>query len=97
MRMELYSVYDKTVQAFLPPFYVRTRGEAIRSFSESCNDPASMFSKYPSDYDLVFCGSFDDQNCSIEPVSPVRVISAFEVVKEREVVLPPDAEIARRR
>lgn len=78
MILEVYSVMDKAVKAFLPPFFVRSKGEAIRSFSDACNDGKHQFAVHSADYLLVYLGTFDDSNGLIVGVEPQRVISATE-------------------
>lgn len=90
MQLLVFTVYDKAVGAFLPPFYVRSKGEALRSFTEACNDRSHQFFKHSSDYTLMWCGEFDDQSGLFSVTDPSRVISAFEVVMD-----DPFAESAR--
>lgn len=60
MRLAAFSVYDGAVKAYLPPFFVRSRGEAIRSFTEACSDEKHQFFRHSGDYQLYFVGEFDD-------------------------------------
>src|SRR3954469_11190226 len=78
MRLQIFSVYDKAVQAFLQPFYSRSKGEAIRSFGEAVNDKEHPFAKHAADYSLMQLGEFDDQSGIFHTADPVRVISALE-------------------
>lgn len=87
MKLNVYSVYDKAVRAWMQPFYCRTTGEAIRSFTELANDGQSNVSKYPTDYELYALGEYDDSSGLFTSGSPVRVIGATEVLKD-DVVLP---------
>lgn len=79
MTLFAFSVYDKCVGAFLPPFYVRSEGEAVRSFYEACNDPKVPFGKNAGDYSLFRLGSWNDSNGLFSCGEPTRVISALEV------------------
>lgn len=88
MKLQVYCVYDKQVQAYLQPFYCRTLGEAIRSFTEAVNDPGKAFGKYATDYSLMGLGEFDDSSGMFLTHDPVRAISATEVIEE-PVVTPP--------
>lgn len=78
MELKVYSVLDKAVGAFLPPFYMRSDGEAIRSFAEACNDPKSL-GKHAEDFTLFRLGSFDDGSGLFKCGEPERVLSALEV------------------
>lgn len=75
-----YSVHDKAAEAFLPPFYVRSKGEAIRSFTAAVNDPKHQFHASKGDYTLYLNGQFDDRSGVFGAVEPERVMSGLEVV-----------------
>ena len=84
MRMEVYSVYDKAIEAFMPPFFCRSRGEALRSFSTAVNDPNSQIGKFVADYALFWIGSFEDGSGELTcatAAGPVRIIQALECVE----------------
>lgn len=87
MKLEVFSVMDAAVGAFMQPFFCRSRGEAIRSFSEACNDPKTGFHKNAADYTLFSVGSWDDGSATFDCAPPVRIVSALEVVVK--VVDPP--------
>lgn len=82
MKLQVYTVFDRAVSAYLPPFYVRAKGEAIRSFTEACSDPQKNFGKYAQDYGLVYLGEFDDSSGIFTCSDPVRVLSATECMVE---------------
>lgn len=58
--MKIYSVYDSKVEAYLRPFFCRSKGEALRSFIDAVSDAQSPFFKYPGDFTLFEIGEFDD-------------------------------------
>lgn len=91
MKLQVYTVFDKAVNAFLQPFYCRSKGEAIRSFTEACSDGKSNFAKYPLDYFLVHVGEYDDSNAIFTTHDPVRIVSANEVAPVSDVI-PPEKE-----
>ena len=81
MKYVVCSVYDKAVGAFMPPFYVRSRGEAIRSFMDACADPKHQFVRNSGDYTLFQISVFDDASGAYEWANePQRVMSALEAV-----------------
>jgi len=82
MIFQVFSVYDKAVSAFLPPFHARSKGEAIRSFTEACNDSKHQFNRHSSDYSLMALGEFDDNSGVFSTADPTRVVSAFEVIDD---------------
>ncbi|WNK12678.1 MAG: nonstructural protein [Microvirus sp.] len=95
MKLKVYSVHDKAVNAYMQPFYCRSKGEAIRSFTEACSDGKSNFCKYPLDYLLVELGEFDDSSGLFESREPMRIVSATEVRPDDEV-FTPEKELPRR-
>lgn len=78
MKLQVYSVLDKAVNSFLQPFYARAKGEAIRSFSDACNNREHNFNKHASDFVLVHLGEFDDASGLFTSIEPQRVIGALE-------------------
>ena len=53
MNLFAVSVYDSAVGAYSPPIFAKSKGEAIRSFSDACNDSSTAMSKHPQDYILL--------------------------------------------
>lgn len=83
MIQKVFSVYDKGVEAFMAPFFTRSRGEALRSFLEACADPKIAFHKHPHDYSLFYLGEYDDAKGAFsQPVAPERVLTAQEAVTQ---------------
>lgn len=77
----LFAVYDHQVEAFLQPFFMRTAGEAIRAFTDTVNDPSTMFFKHPEDYTLFRIGRFGvSTGCVISCKTPEPVRKAFELL-----------------
>lgn len=81
MILHVYTVYDSAVQAYLQPFFCRSRGEALRSFGDACNDKSKPFFQHGLDYTLVYLGEFDDAGGTFSCAPPVRIISAHECVE----------------
>lgn len=65
MILNIFSIYDSKAEAYMQPFFMKTKGEAVRAFSDLVRDPQSMVSKHPEDYVLFEIGSFDDQKAEI--------------------------------
>lgn len=62
MIQKIFSVYDKAAQAYLPPFFMPARGQAIRAFSDMVNSSDNQFGKHPEDYQLHELGEFNDDS-----------------------------------
>lgn len=59
MILQIFSVYDSKVEAYIAPFYGLTIGSALRDFEVQCNDAASNFNRHPEDYTIFHLGSFE--------------------------------------
>lgn len=83
MLMYGYSVYDKKVEAYLPLFFARSRGEAIRSFSDACQDGSHNFCKHAEDYVLMEVCVFNDEDGTVRTpdTGPKPIGSALDFVK----------------
>lgn len=66
MLVGVFTVFDSKAEVYLPPFYARTSGEAIRMFATSANENGHEFCKYPADYTLFRLGNYDDQNAKFD-------------------------------
>lgn len=60
MVQKVFSVYDSKAEAYLPPFMMTTKGQAIRAFQDAITDGKSQFCKHPQDYTLFEIAEFDD-------------------------------------
>lgn len=82
MKLYVFSIYDKAVGAFVQPFYSRSQGEALRSFSEAVNKEGNQLKSHASDYTLYRLGEWDDNNGLYGCSDPIRVISALECLAD---------------
>lgn len=53
-------VVDRAVNAFNQPMFMRSVGEAMRSFGDAVKDEKGGFIKHPEDFYLVQIGLWDD-------------------------------------
>lgn len=65
MKLKGYVVFDSKTEAYMLPHFFRSRGEAIRAYTQSCNDENSNLCKFPGDYTFFEICEFDDSNGSI--------------------------------
>lgn len=61
MIYKVFTVYDSKVEAYMSPFMMQSKGQAIRSFGDECNNSDSMFCKHPEDFTLFEIAEYDDQ------------------------------------
>ena len=59
---KVYAVYDDKVGAYMQPFSMESRGQAVRAFSDSVNDPKSIWYRHPGDFQLYELGEFDEKS-----------------------------------
>lgn len=66
MNLQVVSVFDRAIGAYMRPMFVRSVGEGLRVFQDEFKRPDSEIGKHPEDYDLYWHGSFNDQDGSFE-------------------------------
>lgn len=82
MLFKIFTVYDSKVEAYLQPFFMKSKGEAIRAFTEVCLDKNSNIAKYPHDFTLFELGSYDDSNATFNMyVTPISLGLGIEYLK----------------
>lgn len=81
MQLVVTAIRDQAVGAFMQPFFSRSRGEAIRSFTDACADVKSPFHVHPKDFVLFFLGTWDDQTAGLTSVaSPEALLTALDAI-----------------
>jgi len=92
---KMYTVYDSKAEAFLVPFFMRTKGEALRAWQQAVNDEQTQFSKYPSDFTLFEIGEYDDSTGTVVMhEAKISLGSALEFKKVVDVVSTPVAPVS---
>lgn len=76
--MKIYAIYDRAIEAFGQPIFVKAQGQAIRSFMDECKNPESQLHKHPADYDLHYLGEYDDSTGEIKQTTTERVARATD-------------------
>jgi len=85
MITKLYSVFDSKVEAYMPPMFLRTHGEAIRSFDQAVAQEGTPFNKNSEDFTLFYLGDFDDQDGSLSALTtPIPLAKAHEVLARQK-------------
>lgn len=83
-KLLVYSVYDSKVQLFAQPFFMRTKGEALRGWIDVANDPKTNICKYPEDYSLFELGEYEEESGSFKNhQAPVNMGMAAQYKKEQ--------------
>lgn len=85
MNNQIYAVYDRKAQYYLPPFTARGDAEAIRSFTEVVVTGETPLSQYPSDFDLVKIGSFHLETGVLSPENiPVLMLNGLVALTDHQ-------------
>lgn len=86
---KIYSVYDNTAEAFMPPFYIQNDNMALRAIDDCLSDPQHMFSQHPKDFELYYLGEFDNIEGKFTLTdSPKHIRSLHLMVKEINTTVP---------
>jgi hypothetical protein len=88
MILRIFSVYDSKAEAYLPPFFMPNKGQAIRVFADAAKDPNHQFGKHPEDYTLFDLGQFSDSDASwSHPETPHPLGKAIEFINPKGSLL----------
>ena len=87
MKMKIFGIYDSKAEAYLQPFFMKTKGEAIRGVTALVHDPNHNFNKHAADFTLFELGGFDDSNASFDlHFAPQNLGCLVEFKKDVEVL-----------
>jgi len=82
MKLKLFTVYDSKIGAFAQPFFMQSKGQALRSWMDVVNDKSTQFCKHPEDFTLFEIAEYDDSNGKFENLpAPISLGTALEVHK----------------
>ena len=81
----LFTVYDSKAEAYLQPFFVGSRGIAIRAFKDCINSRDHQFGKHPEDYTLFYIGEFTDSDCGFDLVTPISLGNGVEFIEQSDM------------
>lgn len=80
--MNVYSVFDSKVGAYMNPIFLRSNGEAIRCFEASVNSKDHIFAANPEDYTLFHLGIWDEISAQFDTMlTPISLGVAIQYVK----------------
>lgn len=80
MVLKIFSVYDSKAEFHNTPFFMQSRGEAIRGFKEMADDGQTAIGRHPADFTLFELGEYDNLKAtfSLHP-TPVSLGLALEL------------------
>lgn len=83
MKLKIFAVYDSKVEAYMSPFFMQTKGQAVRAYQDTISDPKTAFNKHPADFTLFEIGEWDDKNAAIISYdSKLNLGSALELMPQ---------------
>jgi len=75
--VRIYSLLDKKVPCFTPPYHAPSDGVALRNLSTIVTDPKSQLCLYAGDYDLYYLGDMDENLGQLIPCNPPRIVMSL--------------------
>lgn len=90
MILQVFTVHDQKVGAYLPPFCLANKAQALRAFTDTCSDINHAFNKHPEDYTLFDLGTYDDSNAVfVSNVTPISLGTGLEHLTEVPTAIVP--------
>lgn len=83
-KLMAFSVHDQAAAAFLRPFFTKTRGQAVRGFSDAVNDAKHEFHAHPEDYTLFYIGEFDEDKGELKASVPESLGNALTFMESEK-------------
>lgn len=81
MKLQVFAIYDSKVKDFANPFFMHSKGELQRGFTELVNDPKTKLNKYPEDFSVFHLGEYNSESGALIPLqAPERLFTALEVI-----------------
>ena len=91
----IFTVYDQKAVTFMPPFFVPSKGLAIRAFEDCINSEDHHFGKHPADYTLFSLGSFDTDLGEFVLTDRISVGNGVEFLNPFKPDTPQNANSSR--
>lgn len=87
MKLNLYTIYDNKVQAYMNPFYARTNAEAIRGFATAVNQEGTDFNRWANDYCLYKVATWDPETAElvIMPMENLGLAAEYIEAKQQKL------------
>lgn len=87
MILKVFAVFDAAIGAYMPPFFMQSRGQAIRSFTDMARTQGSpsqpnLIENHPHDFRLFELGDYNDATAGFDMYdSPVSLGGAHELLE----------------
>jgi len=87
MKLKMFALYDSKAEAFGPPFFLDTIGQAVRALMDIVNDNQSMVSRHPADFVLYEVGDYDSQTAVVNNKNPHSLIGLAMDYSNKKVLV----------
>lgn len=83
MKLQMFSIRDRQVGAFMSPFFQQSEGAALRGFADEVNRaaPDNILYRHPDDFELFYLGTFNSEDGSFELFEVKRLVVTGSSVK----------------
>lgn len=80
-KLQAFAIRDIQIGLYNRPYFLVSKGQAIRSFTDECNRPSddNPMYKHPSDYELFYLGEYDEESGLFVSMNPEFVLSGAAV------------------
>lgn len=77
MKLQMMSVFDRALGAYMQPWFAQSKGQAQRMFTDEINNPQGDMHKHPEDYALFHLGEWDNETGALtkEPINAPEQIA----------------------
>lgn len=65
--VKVFAVYDSKAEAYMQPFFMQSKGQAIRSWQDVVEDEKTQFAKHPGDFTLFEIGEYNEEKGLLIP------------------------------
>jgi len=79
MNISIFSIFDKKVSAYRPPFTGRNPGE-VKRMVQSTLQSQNQLSEYPADFDIYYLGEMNDVSGQIDGIKPEFICSVISLM-----------------
>lgn len=81
--MKIFAVHDSAVGSYGKPFFAKSTGEAIRSFTDAVKAKDSLLGQHPEHFSLFAVGEWDEDTADIKGYKVhIALMKAMEVSNE---------------
>lgn len=81
MKLDMVTIYDSAVGAYMRPFFAPSRAAAVRSFGDEVNRVGSEMHAHPDDYALCHVGVWDDASGMFEGTEVDVIVRGKDVIR----------------